>query len=78
MNKDKGRGGIVVSIASVAGLDGFYSMPAYSATKHGVVGLNRCLGVRNFVELCYYRRYDDKGEIFCRLSTSITNMELNL
>lgn len=49
MNKDKGRGGIVVSIASVAGLDGFYSMPAYSATKHAVVGLNRCLGVRNFV-----------------------------
>lgn len=45
MNKDKGRGGIVVSLASVAGLDGFYSMPAYSATKHGVIGLNRCLGV---------------------------------
>lgn len=47
MNKEKGRGGIVVSLASVAGLDGFYAMPAYSATKHGVIGLNRCLGVND-------------------------------
>lgn len=51
MKKDKGRGGIVVSIASVAGLDGFYSIPSYSATKHAVIGLNRCLGVSIVVEL---------------------------
>ncbi|KAJ6641989.1 Alcohol dehydrogenase 2 [Pseudolycoriella hygida] len=48
MNKDKGRGGIIVSIASVAGLNGFYGMPVYSATKHGVIGLNRCFGTDYF------------------------------
>lgn len=50
MNKEKGRGGVIVSTASVAGLDGFYSMPAYSATKHAVIGLNRCFGVSNNVK----------------------------
>lgn len=51
MNKDKGRGGIVISTASVAGLDGFFAMPVYSATKHAVIGLNRCLGVSSLITI---------------------------
>lgn len=56
MNKEKGRGGIILSTASVAGLDGFYSMPVYSATKHGVIGLMRCLGVRIFDKSTHWFR----------------------
>lgn len=60
MNKEKGRGGIIISTASVAGLDGFYSMPVYSATKHGVIGLNRCLGTEHF-----YNKYGIKFLTVC-------------
>jgi NAD(P)-dependent dehydrogenase (short-subunit alcohol dehydrogenase family) len=34
-------GGSIVNCASVAGLVGFASIPAYTASKHGVVGLSR-------------------------------------
>lgn len=40
-----GRGGIVCNIASVLGFDHIYSMPAYVASKHGVIGFTRCFGV---------------------------------
>lgn len=46
MSKEKGgRGGIIVNTASVLGLDKIFSMPAYVATKHAVIGFTRCLGV---------------------------------
>lgn len=81
MNKEKGRGGIIASMASVAGLDGFYSMPvlifnfiypdfifcshacllqAYSATKHAVIGLNRCLQ-----DEFYFNKYGIKFITIC-------------
>jgi NAD(P)-dependent dehydrogenase (short-subunit alcohol dehydrogenase family) len=36
-------GGSIVNIASVAGLTGFSHRPAYTASKHGVVGLTKSL-----------------------------------
>lgn len=38
-------GGAIVNTASVAGLTGAHSMPAYAASKHGVVGLTRSAAV---------------------------------
>jgi len=37
----QGGGGAIVNTASVAGLVGAATMPAYTASKHGVVGLTR-------------------------------------
>src|SRR5438132_5502511 len=37
----KQGGGSIVNTASVAGLVGFERLPAYNASKHGVVGLTR-------------------------------------
>jgi NAD(P)-dependent dehydrogenase (short-subunit alcohol dehydrogenase family) len=34
-------GGVIVNVASVAGLKGFAKHAAYAASKHGVVGLTR-------------------------------------
>jgi 15-hydroxyprostaglandin dehydrogenase (NAD) len=46
MGKDEGgKGGVVVNMASLAGLEAFAPLPVYSATKNGVIGLTRSLGV---------------------------------
>jgi NAD(P)-dependent dehydrogenase (short-subunit alcohol dehydrogenase family) len=37
----QGGGGVIVNTASVAGLVGAATMPAYAASKHGVVGLTK-------------------------------------
>jgi len=61
MSKEKGgEGGVVLNIASVAGLGPLTLCPTYTATKHGVVGITRVLGHRdisgksgvNFLCLC--------------------------
>lgn len=43
--KGVGRGGIVCNIASVMGIDHFFSIPAYVASKHGVIGFTRSFAV---------------------------------
>lgn len=37
----KQGGGVIVNTASVAGLRGFMGLPAYNASKHGVIGLTK-------------------------------------
>jgi len=44
MNKQKGgNGGLVVNLASAAGVNVVPMIPTYSATKHGVAAYTRCL-----------------------------------
>uniref|UniRef100_UPI001ED7DFF8 15-hydroxyprostaglandin dehydrogenase [NAD(+)] n=1 Tax=Scatophagus argus TaxID=75038 RepID=UPI001ED7DFF8 len=38
-----GRGGVIVSTASIAGIGPLLSCPVYTATKHGVVGFTRAM-----------------------------------
>lgn len=46
MGIDKGgRGGIVINVSSIVGLDPIFTTPAYAASKHGILGLTRCFGV---------------------------------
>jgi 15-hydroxyprostaglandin dehydrogenase (NAD) len=46
MGKDEGgKGGVVVNMASIAGLRPTATFPVYVATKHAVIGLSRSFGV---------------------------------
>ncbi|XP_059613069.1 alcohol dehydrogenase 1-like [Phlebotomus argentipes] len=54
----KGKGGVILNIASIAGLEPFGMAPTYCATKHGVIAFTRAmdhkrdfLGIR-FLSLC--------------------------
>lgn len=38
-----GKGGTIVNIASVVGLSPFFNLPAYTASKHAIVGYTRSL-----------------------------------
>lgn len=49
MGKDTGgKGGVIVNVSSVAGLQASPNYPIYSATKHAIVGFSRSFGVRCF------------------------------
>jgi 15-hydroxyprostaglandin dehydrogenase (NAD) len=46
MGKDEGgNGGVLVNMASIAGLVPFPFSPIYVATKHAVIGFTRSFGV---------------------------------
>ncbi|KAF2882139.1 hypothetical protein ILUMI_24061, partial [Ignelater luminosus] len=45
MGKDRGsKGGIILNVASIFGLQSGYTFPIFSATKHFTIGLTRSLG----------------------------------
>lgn len=46
-----GKGGIIVNIASILGLQEFDGCPIYVGSKHFVVGLNRSFGTPYFYNL---------------------------
>ena len=39
--------GVIVNCASIAGLSGFSNLPAYTASKHGIVGLTKSAALEN-------------------------------
>lgn len=39
--------GVIVNCASVAGLGGFAGLPAYTASKHGIIGLTKTCALEN-------------------------------
>lgn len=43
----EGGGGAIVNVASILGLVGFATAPAYTAAKHGVVGLTKVAALEN-------------------------------
>lgn len=51
-NKDAGRGGMIVNVSSVTGLDPSPVFCVYSAAKFGVIGFTRSLAVSRKNTLC--------------------------
>ncbi|XP_058063143.1 alcohol dehydrogenase 1-like [Anopheles bellator] len=63
-----GKGGVIVNVASVAGLEPIPFIPIYSASKHGVVGFTRSLGVPQI--------YDRTGVKFIAICPGATKTKL--
>jgi len=40
-----GTGGSIINTGSIVSLAGFWNLPAYAATKHGILGLTKCVAV---------------------------------
>ncbi|KAL0107568.1 hypothetical protein PUN28_014704 [Cardiocondyla obscurior] len=61
MRKDSGgKGGVVVNISSIAGLQAVSQLPVYSATKHAVVSFSR-----SFAQPYHYQKSNVKVIVLC-------------
>ncbi|XP_011647701.2 peroxisomal hydratase-dehydrogenase-epimerase-like [Pogonomyrmex barbatus] len=61
MQKDSGgKGGVIVNISSIAGLQAIPQLPVYSATKHAVVSFSR-----SFAQPYHYKRTNVKVIVLC-------------
>lgn len=61
MRKDSGgKGGVIVNISSIAGLQAVSQLPVYSATKHAVVSFSR-----SFAQPYHYERTNVKVIVLC-------------
>lgn len=55
LSKTKGgRGGVILNVSSLAGLNYLYGHPAYAASKHGVVGFTTSFGV-NVIYIVFFK-----------------------
>lgn len=63
--ENSGRGGVIINVSSLAGLNSTPWMPAYSASKHGIIGLNRSYGVRlmPIVQFIFYSTFQISGSV---------------
>lgn len=54
-----GKGGVVLNVASVAGLNSFHGMfPVYTSTKHAVIGFTKSMAVCIYnMEKCFWFLY---------------------
>ncbi|CAL1292585.1 unnamed protein product [Larinioides sclopetarius] len=69
MGKSKGgNGGVVINISSVTGFIPTAEVPAYTASKHGVIGLTRSLGLPF--------HYDKDGIIFAALCPGTVHTDM--
>ncbi|XP_067679426.1 15-hydroxyprostaglandin dehydrogenase [NAD(+)]-like [Haliotis asinina] len=51
MRKDEGgAGGVVVNVSSFTGLEPFFTLPAYAATKTGIIGFTRSWAANPYVK----------------------------
>ncbi|KAJ6636150.1 alcohol dehydrogenase, partial [Pseudolycoriella hygida] len=61
MSKKKGgQGGIILNVSSLVAVDVYCNMPAYSASKHGVIGLQKCLS-----DEYYFKKHGIKFITLC-------------
>ncbi len=61
-------GGAIVNVASMAGLMGFSALPAYAASKHGVIGLTRSVAME-------YVRQNLRVNAVCPANTKTAMLE---
>lgn len=66
--RNGGKGGMVINTASILGFLPYHALPAYTASKHGVIGLTRSYGVP------YHLERD--GVFFTAICPSFTDTEI--
>ncbi|XP_012284689.1 15-hydroxyprostaglandin dehydrogenase [NAD(+)] [Orussus abietinus] len=71
MGKDSGgKGGVIVNVSSILGLDGIPQLPVHSATKHAVLSFSR-----SFAQPYHYQRTGVRIIVLCPGLTATPMME---